>query len=74
MPSHTNMDAMEIDRIIMSFYLHLNEDNEKTIVVFIINPWTSHWIHYGLKAPKIWYQNRTIISQGLSFMSNSWFL
>ena len=71
MTSHTNVDAMDIDRIIMRLSLHLNEDNEKTIVVVVIGPWSSHWLRYGLKAPKIWYQNQTIISQGLGFVTNS---
>jgi len=31
MPSHTNADAMEMDRI-MRLSPYLNEDNEKTIV------------------------------------------
>ena len=74
MPSHTNVDAMEIDRIIMRLSLHLNEDNDKTIVAVVIGPWTSHWLRYGLKESKIWYQNQTIISQGLGSVANSWFL
>ena len=36
--SHTNMDAMEIDGIIMRLSLHLNEENEKTIVAAVIGP------------------------------------